>query len=70
MTVYRLKIVGVHYAVNPESAACREETDDMHQRTIARLNELDKVRMPVVLMPEPSNPVDARASWHAWEGSA
>ena len=61
MTVYRLKIVGVHYAVNPESAACREETDEMHQRTIDRLNELDKVRMPVVLMPEPSNPVDARA---------
>ena len=59
MATYRFKIVGVHYAVNPDS--CTDETEIMHQRTADRLRELDKIRPAVVLIPEPSNPVDARA---------
>ena len=59
MATYRFKIVGVHYAVNPDS--CTDETEIMHQRTARRLQELDETRPAVVLIPEPSNPVDARA---------
>ena len=59
MATYRFKIVGVHYAVNPDS--CTDETELMHQRTADRLRELDKTRPAVVLIPEPSNPVDSRA---------
>ena len=33
MAIYRLKIVGVHYAVNPDSFAHAEETELMHRRT-------------------------------------
>ena len=61
MAIYPFKIVGVHYAVNPESSASAEETELMHQRTAQRLDELDKMRPPVVLIPEPTNPADARA---------
>ena len=61
MATYPFKIVGVHYAVNPESSASAEETELMHQRTARRLSELDEARPPVILIPEPSNPVDARA---------
>lgn len=61
MATYRFKIVGVHYAVNTDYALHREETDDMHTRTANRLMELDKLRPKVVLIPEPSNPADARA---------
>ena len=59
MATYRFKIVGVHYAVNPDS--CTDETELMHQRTADRLRELDETRPAVVLIPEPSNPVDTRA---------
>ena len=59
MATYRFKIVGVHYAVNPDSST--DETELMHQRTSQRLQELDETRPAVVLIPEPSNPVDARA---------
>ena len=59
MATYRFKIVGVHYAVNPDS--CTDETEIMHQRTADRLRELDRMRPAVVLIPEPSNPVDTRA---------
>ena len=61
MTIYRLKIVGVHYAVNPDSTSRTEETELMHQRTAQRLRELGEQRPPVALVPEPSNPVDPRA---------
>ena len=61
MAIYRLKIVGVHYAVNPDSASCAEETELMHQRTAQRLSELDAMRPRIVLVPEPTNPVDPRA---------
>lgn len=61
MAIYRLKIVGVHYAVNTDSTLTTSETEAMHLRTAQRLRELDEERPRVVLMPEPSNPVDARA---------
>lgn len=61
MAIYRLKIVGVHYAVNPDSFASAEETELMHQRTAERLRELDEKRPRVALVPEPTNPVDPRA---------
>lgn len=61
MAIYRLKIVGVHYAVNADCTLNAEETQEMHTRTATRLEELDAQRPPVLLMPEPSNPVDPRA---------
>ena len=54
MAIYRLKIVGVHYAVNPDSFASAEETELMHQRTAERLRELDEKRPRVALVPEPT----------------
>ena len=61
MATYRIKIVGVHYAVNADSTSATPETEAMHLRTAERLRKLDEARPRVVLMPEPSNPVDARA---------
>ena len=61
MATYRFKIVGVHYAVNPDSFAHAEETELMHQRTAERLRELGEQRPAVALVPEPTNPVDPRA---------
>lgn len=61
MATYRFKIVGVHYAVNTDHTSSGEETEDMHIRTASRLAELDKVRPAVVLIHEPTNPVDTRA---------
>ena len=61
MAIYSFRIVGVHYAVNPDSNSHAEETELMHQRTAQRLRELDELRPPVVLIPEPSNPADTRA---------
>ena len=61
MAIYSFRIVGVHYAVNPGSNSHAEETELMHQRTAQRLRELDELRPPVVLIPEPSNPADTRA---------
>ena len=61
MAIYSFRIVGVHYAVNPDSNSHAEETELMHQRTAQRLRELDELRPPVVLIPEPSNPADIRA---------
>ena len=61
MATYQFKIVGVHYAVNADHTRPAPETEEMHIRTANFLRELDEARPPVVLMPEPSNPVDARA---------
>lgn len=61
MATYQFKIVGVHYAVNADHTRPAPETEEMHIRTATFLRELDEARPPVVLMPEPSNPVDARA---------
>ena len=61
MAIYSFRIVGVHYAVNPDSNSHAEETELMHQRTAQRLRALDEVRPLIVLIPEPSNPADTRA---------
>ena len=68
MATYQFKIVGVHYAINPDSTSQAEETELMHQRTAQRLRELDEKRPVVVLIPEPTNPVDARAVMARVEG--
>ena len=69
MATYRFKIVGVHYAINPDSTSQAEETELMHQRTAQRLRELDEKRPAVVLIPEPTNPVEARAVMARVEGA-
>ena len=69
MATYRFKIVGVHYAVNPDSTSREEETELMHQRTAQRLRELDEKRPAVVLIPETTNPVEARAVMARVEGA-
>ena len=68
MATYRFKIVGVHYAINPDSISREEESELMHQRTTQRLLELEEKRPVVVLIPEPTNPVDARAVMARVEG--
>ena len=69
MAIYQFKIVGVHYAIHPDSTSKAEETELMHQRTAQRLRELDEKRPVVVLIPEPTNPVDARAVMARVEGT-
>lgn len=67
MPEIRLKIKGVHYAVhsdyNPKNGDV--STEEMEQRTIERLRELDERRPKVILVPEPDNPVDPKAV-RAW----
>ena len=50
MAIYRLKIVGVHYAVNPDSFAHAEETELMHQRLALRPLRVHR-RQEGVLLP-------------------
>ena len=57
---HELKIVGVHYAVNPNYQEM-EPTPEMEERTIEVLNNLNEKLPRVVLMPEPTNPVDQLA---------
>lgn len=61
MSEYRLKIVGVHYAANPEYVPGIECTEEMELNTVERLKRMDETRPRVVLMPEPNNPVDPNA---------
>ncbi len=61
MAIYRLKIVGVHYAVNAEYESVAVETEEMHRRTVERLSELGTKCPAVVLIADPTNPVDAQA---------
>lgn len=56
-----MKVVGVHYAANTNSRHDREETPEMHQRTIDLLRWLDTERPIVVLMPDKTNPVNPNA---------
>lgn len=66
-----LKIKGVHYAVHPEYNPKRgdESTEEMEQRTIEKLRELDEKRPQVILVPEPDNPVDPKAVRAWFEGN-
>ena len=68
MAIFRLKIVGVHYAVNADEESVAVETEEMHNRTATRLSELDRRRPLVVLIPDTTNPVDARAVMAHVEG--
>lgn len=68
MAIYTFTIVGVHYAVNPETISCKEETEEMHQRTTERLAELDKKRPPVILIHDHTNAVWPRAVMARTEG--
>ena len=62
-----LKIKGVHFAVHPDYNHKRGDvsTEEMEQRTIERLSELDKKRPKVILVPEPDNTIDPKAV-RAW----
>lgn len=68
MAIFRLKIVGVHYAVNADEESVAVETEEMHNRTATRLSEFDRRRPLVVLIPDTTNPVDARAVMAHVEG--
>ena len=57
---HELKIVGVHYAVNPNYQEM-EASPEMEERTIEVLKNLNEKLPRVVLMPEPTNPVDQLA---------
>ncbi len=57
---HELKIVGVHYAVNPNYQEM-EPAPEMEERTIEVLKNLNEKLPRVVLMPEPTNPVDQLA---------
>ena len=63
MAEYRLKIVGVHYAANPEyhNATSIVSTEDMEERTIELLRRLDEEHPHVVLKAEPTNDTDPNA---------
>ena len=67
MPEIRLKIKGVHYAVHPDYNPKNGDvsTEEMEQRTIERLRDLDKRRPKVILVPELDNQVDPKAV-RAW----
>lgn len=60
-TLYELKIVGLHYAANPTYYKEMESVPEMEQRTLEVLKRLEETHPRVILMPEPSNPVDQLA---------
>ena len=62
-----LKIKGVHFAVHPDYNHKRGDvsTEEMEQRTIERLRELNKKRPKVILVREPDNTIDPKAV-RAW----
>lgn len=61
MAEIRLKIVGVHYATNPDAWETKQSTEEMELRTEERLRMLDKQRPRVILVPDPTNPADPKA---------
>ena len=61
MTEYKLRIVGIHYAANPDYVRGVECTEEMEEHTVESLRLLAEQRPRVVLMPEPGNPVDPNA---------
>lgn len=58
---YELKIVGLHYAVNPDYRKEMGKVPEMEEHTVEVLRELEKNHPRVVLMPEPTNLVDRKA---------
>lgn len=68
-THYSIRIVGLHYAVNPTYTKQMGTMPHMEALTVNKLRELDRKRPRVMLEPEPDNSVDphavmARAAGH------
>jgi len=60
-TQYELKIVGLHYAANPTYNKDMGIVPEMEKHTVDVLRELEKNHPRVLLMPEPTNPMDPLA---------
>ena len=58
---HELKIVGVHYAVNPTYNKEMGIVPEMEKHTVEVLRKLKETLPRLVLMPEPGNPVDQLA---------
>lgn len=68
-THYSIRIVGLHYAVNPTCTPQTGIMPHMEALTVNKLRELDRRRPRVMLEPDPDNPFDphavmARAAGH------
>ena len=61
MKEYRLKITGVHYAANPDSVGGQPDTEEMHVRTRKMLSWVRDENPIVVLMADPTNPMNPDA---------
>lgn len=61
MDEYRLKVVGVHYAANPDGVGAATDVEAMEERTVEMLRWLDAERPRMVLVAEPSNMYDPNA---------
>lgn len=57
-TQYEVMIVGLHYATNPTYNNEMGIVPEMEKHTVNVLRELEKKRPRVILMPEPTNPMD------------
>ena len=60
-TLYSIRGVGLHYAVNPTYKNEMGYVPEMEQHTVEVLRELDEKRPQVVLIPEPDNSWDPHA---------
>ena len=61
MDEYKLKVVGVHYAANPDGVGAATDVEAMEEHTVEMLRWLDAERPRLVLVAEPSNVHDPNA---------
>ena len=61
MDEYRLQVVGVHYAANPDDKGDVTDATAREEQTIDLLRWMDAERPRVVLVAEPSNVHDPNA---------